>query len=80
MAVAHNVTTPTLVLHSEEDLRCPLEQAQQYYAALKRAGVDTEFLVFPGESHELSRTGTPWHRMQRFDAILEWWSRHLPVA
>ncbi len=79
MAVAKNVTTPTLVLHSEEDLRCPLEQAQQYYAALKRAGVDTEFLVFPGESHELSRTGTPWHRMQRFDAILEWWSRHLPV-
>ncbi len=74
------VTTPTLVLHSEQDLRCPLSQALRYYAQLKLAGVEAELLVFPGENHELSRSGTPWHRRQRFEAILDWWARHLPVG
>lgn len=79
MAKVSQVRTPTLVLHSEEDYRCPLEQAQRYYVELLRHGVEAEFLLFPGENHELSRGGTPWHRRQRFEAILQWWSRHLPV-
>ncbi|GAA4379019.1 S9 family peptidase [Paeniglutamicibacter cryotolerans] len=79
-AKLHQVKTPTLVMHSEEDYRCPLEQAQRYYVGLKRAGVDTEMLLFPGENHELSRSGTPWHRKARFEAILDWWERYLPVA
>ena len=78
--LAGQVTTPTLVLHSEQDLRCPLSQALRYYAELKLAGVETELLVFPGENHELSRSGRPWHRRQRFDAILAWWRRFLPVG
>ncbi|RBP63922.1 dipeptidyl aminopeptidase/acylaminoacyl peptidase [Brevibacterium sanguinis] len=77
LAHAGDVRTPTLVMHSELDHRCPLEQAQQYYAALQRAGVPTELLIFPGENHELSRSGQPRHRRQRFEAILEWWQRHL---
>ncbi|MGO3022025.1 MAG: alpha/beta hydrolase family protein [Brevibacterium sp.] len=77
LAHAPQVGTPTLVMHSELDLRCPLEQAQQYYAALQRAGVDTEMLIFPGENHELSRAGQPRHRRQRFEAILDWWDRYL---
>ena len=77
--LAGQVSTPTLVLHSEQDLRCPLAQALRYYAELKLAGVDAELLVFPGENHELSRSGRPWHRRQRFEAILDWWGRHLPV-
>lgn len=72
------VRTPTFVIHSEEDLRCPLEQAQRYYTALKRHGVETEMLIFPGETHELSRSGTPWHRRQRFEHILRWWADKLP--
>lgn len=79
-AFVHQVTTPTLVLHSENDLRCPLSQAQRYYLALKRHGVDSELLIFPGEDHELSRSGRPRHRVQRFDAILDWWTRYLPVT
>lgn len=79
MLLAEQVRTPTFVVHSELDLRCPLGQALRYYTALKVAGVDTELLVFPGENHELSRSGTPWHRRQRFEAILDWWARHLPV-
>ncbi|WP_295788056.1 S9 family peptidase [uncultured Microbacterium sp.] len=80
MAVVDRVRTPTLVLHSELDFRCPLEQATRYYAALKRGGVDAEMLVFPGEDHELTRAGRPQHRVQRFDAVLEWWDRYLPVG
>lgn len=80
MAVVDRVTTPTLVLHSELDFRCPLEQATRYYAALKQQGTEAEMLIFPGEDHELTRAGRPQHRVQRFEAVLDWWSRHLPVA
>ena len=79
MAVVSQVSTPTLVIHSELDFRCPLEQATRYYAALKRTGTPAELLVFPGENHELTRSGQPRHRVQRFDAVLDWWARHLPV-
>ncbi|MDQ0756424.1 S9 family peptidase [Arthrobacter sp. B3I4] len=80
MARVDQVRTPTLVIHSEEDLRCPVEQGQRYFTALKQLGVEAAFLVFPGENHELSRSGTPHHRKQRFDQILQWWSRHIPTA
>jgi dipeptidyl aminopeptidase/acylaminoacyl peptidase len=79
MARVDQVRTPTLVIHSEEDLRCPVEQGQRYFTALKQLGVDAAFLVFPGENHELSRSGTPHHRRQRFDQILQWWSHYLPT-
>ncbi|GAA4506930.1 S9 family peptidase [Brevibacterium yomogidense] len=75
LARVGDVRTPTLVIHSEKDLRCPLEQAQQYYAGLLRHGVEAELLVFPGEDHELSRSGRPRHRIARFEAIADWWSR-----
>ncbi|MCH6470368.1 S9 family peptidase [Sinomonas terrae] len=80
MAFVGQVETPCLVVHSEEDWRCPIEQAQRYYAALKLRGVEAELLVFPGENHELSRSGTPHHRRQRFEHILRWWARYLPTA
>ncbi|GAA1838297.1 S9 family peptidase [Microlunatus capsulatus] len=79
-ALVHQVRTPTLVVHSEDDLRCPLSQAQRYHLGLVEAGVPTELLVFPGEDHELSRSGRPRHRLQRFEAILDWWARHLPTG
>lgn len=80
MSVVDRVVTPTLVLHSELDFRCPLEQATRYYMALKRQGTPTEMLIFPGEDHELTRGGQPRHRRERFEAVLEWWSRYLPVS
>lgn len=79
MATVAAVRTPTLVIHSEDDLRCPVEQGQRYFTALKQQGVDSAFLVFPGEDHELSRTGTPHHRRQRFEHILAWWAKYLPT-
>jgi dipeptidyl aminopeptidase/acylaminoacyl peptidase len=79
-AIVDQVTAPTLVIHSEQDLRCPLEQGQRYFAELVRNGVDAEFLVFPGESHGLTRGGRPRHRRQRFEHVLRWWATHLPVS
>jgi hypothetical protein len=46
---------------------------------LKRRGVPSELLLFPGEGHELSRSGRPQHRMARFEHILRWWARWLPT-
>jgi dipeptidyl aminopeptidase/acylaminoacyl peptidase len=77
LALAHNVETPTLVLHAENDFRCPIEQAEQYFMALLRNGTEAELIRFPGEGHEMSRSGKPRHRKERFDAILDWHDRHL---
>lgn len=74
---APNVKTPTLIIHSDQDYRCPLEQAEQWYVALKRLGVKTEMLLFHGENHELSRSGKPANRIVRLEAILEWFERFL---
>ena len=64
-------------MHSEQDWRCPVEQAQRLYVALRKRGAVVELLLFPGEGHELSRSGTPRHRVARFAAITEWFDRHL---
>ena len=77
LALAHKVDTPTLIVHSEGDYRCPVEQAEQYFMALLRNGTPTEFLRFPGGSHELSRSGKPKHRVERFNAILDWHAEYL---
>ena len=77
VATAARIVTPTLVLHSEADWRCPIEQGEQLFVALKRAGVDTEMVRFPGEGHELSRSGSPRHRQERFEIVLDWHARHL---
>lgn len=75
---AHHIATPTLILHSESDWRCPIEQAQQLFTLLHFQGVDTELVLFPpGEGHELSRSGKPKHRVERFDVILDWHDRYL---
>ncbi|GMQ85922.1 MAG: S9 family peptidase [Acidimicrobiia bacterium] len=75
---ADRITTPTLVLHSEHDWRCPIEQGEQLFTELKRNGVEAELVRFPAEEgHELSRGGKPKHRVERFEIILEWHDRHL---
>ena len=80
MATVDQVTTPTFVIHSETDWRTPVEQGQRWYTELKLNGVPTELLLFPGEGHELSRSGRPRHRQARFEHILRWWGRYLPVT
>ena len=74
---ATNMRTPLLILHSEGDLRCPIEQGEQLFTTLRLLRRELEFVRFPAESHELSRSGSPVHRVMRFDVILDWWKRHL---
>jgi dipeptidyl aminopeptidase/acylaminoacyl peptidase len=73
---AMDVQTPLLFIHSDKDLRCPIEQAQQFYAVLKTRGIDTEFKWFKEETHELSRSGKPQARIKRLEDITEWFEKH----
>ena len=77
LSYADKIDMPVLIIHSEQDWRCPVEQAQRLFVALKQRGVPAELLLFPGEGHELSRSGLPSHRLARLEAVLDWWSRHL---
>ncbi len=74
-----NIHTPLLIMHSEDDLRCPISQAEELFVALRMLDRDVEFVRFPGEGHELSRSGSPIHRRQRFEIQLEFFGRHLAV-
>lgn len=72
-----NAKTPTLIIHSEQDLRCELAQGEQIYVALKVLGVETELVLFPDESHGLSRTGRTDRRIARLNHLLRWFDRYL---
>jgi len=73
---ADNMTTPLLIMHSENDLRCHPEQGEQLFAILRLKGREVEFVRFPAEGHELSRSGSPAHRVMRFETLLEWFDRY----
>ena len=77
IAYAEQMTTPVLLLHSEDDLRCPINQAEQLFTILRSLQREVEFVRFPGESHELTRSGSPTHRVQRFEIVLAWLDRYL---
>jgi dipeptidyl aminopeptidase/acylaminoacyl peptidase len=74
---AQQIETPVLVLHSEQDLRCNIEQGEHLFTLLRLLGKEVEMLRFPAESHELTRAGSPQHRVTRFEAVLEWFDRYL---
>jgi acylaminoacyl-peptidase len=73
-----NVKTPTLIIHSEGDLRCNIEQAEQVFSALKLRNVATRLIRYPrSTSHGLSRCGPPDMRVHRLHQILSWWKKYL---
>ena len=72
------VKTPTLIIHSEGDLRCNIEQSEQVFIALKLQGIETRFVRYPkSTSHGMSRNGPPDLRMHRLQEIVNWWNRQL---
>lgn len=77
IAYADRITTPLLLLHAEEDWRCPIEQAEQLFVALKMLGREVELVRYPGENHELSRNGRPYHRVDRLWRIARWFGQRL---
>jgi dipeptidyl aminopeptidase/acylaminoacyl peptidase len=74
---AKNVKTPTLILHSDNDFRVPIEQGEQWFRALKHFGVTTEIVMFPRENHNLTRTGEPKHLVESLNWQLYWFDRFL---
>ncbi|AEC52448.1 acylamino acid-releasing enzyme [Pyrococcus sp. NA2] len=77
---APNIETPLLIIHSMEDYRCWLPEALQLFIALKYLRKEVELAIFPGENHDLSRSGKPKHRVRRLQLIVEWMEKHLKKA
>ncbi|MED3912775.1 prolyl oligopeptidase family serine peptidase [Peribacillus simplex] len=79
LAYVDNVKTPLLLLHSENDLRCPIEQAEQFYSHIKRRGGEVEIVRIPDSSHGLLQYGKPELRIARLNAMLDFVNAHLSV-
>jgi dipeptidyl aminopeptidase/acylaminoacyl peptidase len=78
LAYFEGVTTPTLIIHSEGDLRCNIEQSEQVFCALQSQGVESRFVRYPvSTSHGMSRGGPPDLRIHRLTEITKWWKKHL---
>jgi dipeptidyl aminopeptidase/acylaminoacyl peptidase len=72
-----NVHTPVMILHADNDTRAPIDQTLQEYTSLKILGRTVEYVAFPNENHDLSRTGSPIHRTERLRLIVDWLKKYL---
>ncbi len=80
LTYAADMRTPLLLIHSENDLRCPIEQAEQLFVHLRRIGkTEVEMVRFPEESHNLSRSGRPDRRIERLERIVGWFDKYMRV-
>src|SRR5262249_56910990 len=77
VAFAERITTPLMIIHSEEDWRTPIAQGETMFRALKQQRKTAVMVRFPGESHELSRSGTPSRRVQRLQHLHKWFDKYL---
>ncbi len=77
---AKHVTTPVLITANEADYRCPVEQSEQFFTALRKLGREAVFLRFRDESHTMSSTGRPRPRIERLRRLIAWFDRHLQPA
>ena len=77
LTYASEVRTPVLLMHGEEDYRCPIEQAEQFFVALKRQGKTVEFVRFPKSSHGFRRNGHPALHVEYLDRMLAWLEKYV---
>ena len=76
LSYVERIRTPLLILHAERDLRCPIEQAEQLFAALKVLGKEAVFVRFPDDNHDLTRGGKPRNRVEHCRRIADWFDSH----
>jgi acylaminoacyl-peptidase len=75
---ASKIQTPLLIIHSEGDLRCSIDQAEQLYSALRWLKREVLFIRYPSTTgHGLSRTGPPDLRVDRLHRIVDWLDHHI---
>ena len=77
LAYVEQIHTPLMITHSFEDHRCPISEAEILYKSLKALRREVEMVLFPQESHGLSRGGTPSRRLARLHVMRDWFARHL---
>lgn len=80
LTYADAIHTPLLITQADNDYRCPPEQAEQLFTALRERGRTVEMLRFLKADHGMSRTGPPKARVARLEAIVEWLQRYLGAA
>jgi dipeptidyl aminopeptidase/acylaminoacyl peptidase len=68
---------PLLLLQAERDMRCPPDQSEIVFAALRKLGRPVEMVRYPDESHLLVFHGRPDRRVDRLERIVDWFTRHL---
>lgn len=73
----HNATTPTLIVHGEQDHRCPIGQGEQMFTALSRQGVEVEFVRYPGGAHLMLSSGPNEHKLDYYQRVVAWFGDRL---
>jgi dipeptidyl aminopeptidase/acylaminoacyl peptidase len=73
------VRTPLLMLQAEADLRCPPQDNEQFFVALRHLRRDVEYVLYPEESHVYASAGRPDRRIDRMERVLAWFAQHLPT-
>ncbi len=76
-ALVKHASTPTLIIHSDKDYRCPVSEGYQLFSLLADKGVDTKLVLFHDENHDLSRSGKPKNRLKRLSEITAWFEKYL---
>ena len=74
MTYAERIRTPMLIVHSEEDFRVPITDAEQLFVMLRTRGIPSELVRYPRSFHGLSRTGPPWLLVDRLERIRTWFA------
>jgi dipeptidyl aminopeptidase/acylaminoacyl peptidase len=77
LTYADRIRTPLLIQHSEQDLRCPITQAEELFATLRSMRRPVRLMRVPGESHELTRSGAPFRRVENLERITDWFVHYL---
>jgi dipeptidyl aminopeptidase/acylaminoacyl peptidase len=76
LAHAHKIKTPLLLIHSENDYRVPIAEAEQLFTFVRRTGGTVQMVRFPREGHELTRSGEPEHRVSSLTHMIEWFDKY----
>ena len=76
LTYVRKIRTPLLIIHSDNDYRVPISDAEQLFTALKKLRRRVEFVRYPRDGHELSRSGEPKHRVDRLERITDWFDKY----
>ncbi|WP_462411474.1 S9 family peptidase [Neobacillus sp. Marseille-QA0830] len=77
LAHVRDIETPLLIIHGEEDLRCPVEQGDQLYTALKKRNRETKLVRFPKSNHSLAKNGKPSYRVHLLEEVVSWFEEYI---